>query len=93
MVSHLFNFLAEDENAVLRVLSVNYNIITNTEHFTDLYKITKEHEIEGTHYEPKLVIRRGQSFDVTIQVDREYDPEKITLILCLTLVSAHFRYS
>ena len=74
--------LTEEQKAELRVLSVDYNIITNTEqHSTDLYEITKEHEIDGTYYPPKLVIRRGQTFDVTIQVDREYNPENDYLSL------------
>lgn len=75
-------FLAEEQKAVLRVLSVDFNIASNTDlHSTDLYEITKEHEIEGTFYPPQLVIRRGQTFDVTIQTDRTYNSENDFLCL------------
>ena len=76
------NYL-EEQKAALRVISVDYNVTTNAkQHSTDLYEITREHEIEGNYYPPQLVVRRGQSFDVTVQTDRPYNAEND----CISLV-------
>eukprot|EP00918_Siedleckia_nematoides_P033728 GHVU01073272.1.p1 GENE.GHVU01073272.1~~GHVU01073272.1.p1 ORF type:complete len:769 (-),score=118.27 GHVU01073272.1:951-3257(-) len=67
----------EDEKAVLKVESVNFNIAENTAaHYTNQYEITEEREVDGKKIEPQLVIRRGQSFDITITFDRAFNQDK-----------------
>ena len=55
---------------------MDYNIELNVEqHSTSQYEITREHEIEGNYYPPKLVVRRGQCFHLTVHTDRPYNAE------------------
>ena len=61
---------------VLNVESVDFNVAANAKaHRTSDYAIVE------SVWKPKLVVRRGQSFDVTIEFNRKYDKSKDDLRL------------
>ncbi|KAK6174756.1 hypothetical protein SNE40_017973 [Patella caerulea] len=65
-------------NEILKVESVNFNIEENTRaHHTSEFDITEAYETPN----PQLVVRRGQSFDITITFNRPYDKSKDDLRL------------
>lgn len=53
----------------LTVENVDLNISTNSkEHHTNEYSISEEGR--------GLIVRRGQTFDITVEVNRDYDVKK-----------------
>ncbi|XP_046550892.1 protein-glutamine gamma-glutamyltransferase K-like [Haliotis rubra] len=68
----------DPKEEVLGVESIDFNIAENTvAHHTSEYDITDPEETE----EPKLVVRRGQPFDISITFNRPYDKKKDDLKL------------
>ncbi|XP_046369672.2 annulin-like isoform X1 [Haliotis rufescens] len=68
----------DPKEEVLGVESINFNIAENTgAHHTSEYDITDPEETE----EPKLVVRRGQPFDISITFNKPYDKAKDELKL------------
>ncbi|XP_067649518.1 annulin-like [Haliotis asinina] len=63
----------DPKEEVLGVESLDFNIAENTvAHHTSEYDITDPEETD----EPKLVVRRGQPFDISITFNRPYDKKK-----------------
>ncbi|KAK7115370.1 protein-glutamine gamma-glutamyltransferase K-like [Littorina saxatilis] len=66
---------ARDNKKVLGVKNVDFLVPENvTQHHTDEFDITELSK-------PKLVVRRGQPFNIRITFNREYDPQKDDLRL------------
>ncbi|WAR12901.1 TGM1-like protein [Mya arenaria] len=60
----------------LNVLDIDLHIPDNTlKHKTDDYMRTKERKVDGNELPAELVIRRGDSFKVTLKLDRPYSNE------------------
>ena len=68
---------------MLKVLDVDFNIAENSvNHHTDSYEITQDQEPEGDSTPTRhLVVRRGESFDITLKFDRAFDADKDDLKL------------
>lgn len=61
-------------NPDLIIEDIDLNILTNSRnHHTNEYDISENYR--------DLVIRRGQTFDITIEFNKEYDPKKDVLKL------------
>ncbi|XP_052817705.1 protein-glutamine gamma-glutamyltransferase K-like [Mya arenaria] len=61
----------------INVLDIDLHIPENTlKHKTDDYRRTKERKVDGNELPAELVIRRGDSFKVTLKLDRPYSNEK-----------------
>lgn len=73
--------LPEEEKQIIRVNKLDYNVADNIKgHHTEKYEVTDR--LRGDRYmTAQLVVRRGQSFDVTVTFDRPYDKEKDDLEL------------
>ncbi|CAH1779163.1 unnamed protein product [Owenia fusiformis] len=73
--------IPEADKEVLRVQKVNFNIAENVKaHHTDKFEITDV--MKGDKYmKSQLVVRRGQSFDIEVEFDREFSKEKDDLNL------------
>jgi len=69
-----------EEKTVLKVISVDFMVPTNAlNHHTQMYELTQEREEEdgsGGKAPVRLVIRRGEPFDIAIQFDRPFDTTK-----------------
>ncbi|XP_071092226.1 protein-glutamine gamma-glutamyltransferase K-like [Haliotis cracherodii] len=73
-----------DLAAKLHVTNLDLNISENTkQHHADMYECT---EVRGQK-EAELVVRRGQSFLITITFDRPYDIDKNDITLLFSLAS------
>ena len=68
----------EEEKTVLKVLNVSFNVHENAiKHNTSQYEITEVRTDEdGTEPTPQLVVRRGESFDISIDFDRAFNKDK-----------------
>lgn len=66
----------------LKIVDIELNVAQNTqEHHCDEYDITRDTDDTGKYQTPKLVVRRGQSFDITLCLNRPYnkDTDKVAL--------------
>lgn len=73
---------SDDEKQVLHVKGVNFQIPENAKnHHTESYEITEERTVGLAVSPPRLVVRRGQPFDITITFDRPFDKTKDDLKL------------
>ena len=66
----------------LKIVDIELFVSQNTkEHHCDDYEITMPKDDNGRPQIPKLVVRRGQSFNINLRFNRPYnqDTEKLTL--------------
>ncbi|KAK3599211.1 hypothetical protein CHS0354_012819 [Potamilus streckersoni] len=76
----------EELSKELHVKSIDLRVKDNVErHHTDKYSCTKDKNDEGEKQEPRLVIRRGEPFKITITFDRPYDRDKNELKLSFSI--------
>ncbi|XP_046549199.1 coagulation factor XIII A chain-like [Haliotis rubra] len=74
----------DDLASKLHVTNLDLNISENTkQHHTDMYECT---EVRG-HKGAELVVRRGQTFFITITFDRPYDIARNDITLLFSLAS------
>ncbi|KAL3860744.1 hypothetical protein ACJMK2_010819 [Sinanodonta woodiana] len=77
-VAHNLRGPDKEDTETIKVASVNLNIADNTkEHHTNEYDITED--LPGQ--KRQLVVRRGQSFTITLEFDRDYDESRDDLRL------------
>lgn len=66
----------------LKIVDIDLNISENTkEHHSENYEITMSTDDYGRPQTPRLVVRRGQPFNVTLRFNRPYnkDTDKVTI--------------
>lgn len=82
LISFFFLYFPVPNAESLKIVDIELNVAQNTkEHHCDEYDITRDTDDTGKYQTPKLVVRRGQSFDITLCLNRPYnkDTDKVAL--------------
>lgn len=81
-----FFFSIEPVQDELTITDIDLNIYKNTKkHFCDRYDIISKLDVDKKPQIPKLVVRRGFSFEITLRLNRPYYKDKDNISIQLAL--------